>query len=423
MAPPVAIPLADALIWGVVTLSILVVVHEAGHFVAARLFRVTVHEFMVGLPGPALRVRLGRTAFGVTMVPLGGYVRIAGMEPGAEDSLLAAALGHVTDIGRSGAQRLAAALGVDEERAATLLATLADWGAIGPAEDDDISYLPLMSRGPGERDDALLARARSTTYRGRSTWQRITILAAGVAVNLALAIGVFTTVLAVWGYWETSLSLSAVAPGSAAERAGLRAGDTLVEFDGRKLDSFAELVQAIDRAGEGARVEITYARAEQTLSTTAVLRRVDDRVQLGITAEAKEVDPNAIEAFGLSLQATRDVFVAIAGFFRPSSFAESVSNSAGVVGISFEAARAARLGAVEYLWLLALLSLSLGALNILPIPPLDGGKVVLEVIERLRGRPLRREFSLAVSAAGALLLFSLIGYLMYADVVRYVSRG
>ena len=71
---------------------ILVVIHEGGHFLAARVFGVKVHEFMIGLPGPAFRFQGKRTTYGVTAIPLGGYVRIAGMEPGPEDPLLGPAL-------------------------------------------------------------------------------------------------------------------------------------------------------------------------------------------------------------------------------------------------------------------------------------------------------------------------------------------
>jgi len=75
---------------------------------------------------------------------------------------------------------------------------------------------------------------------------------------------------------------------------------------------------------------------------------------------------------------------------------------------------------LSYAWMMALLSLSLGVMNILPIPPLDGGKVASELIEAVARRPIPRKVSLAFSATGALLLFSLVFYLMYADVVRYI---
>jgi len=117
------------------------------------------------------------------------------------------------------------------------------------------------------------------------------------------------------------------------------------------------------------------------------------------------------------------VFKAIGGFFNPQTFKASVSGSSSVVGISVVVARAVQRGPIDYAFLVALLSLSLGVMNILPIPPLDGGKIAVEIIERIVGRPLSRKLSLGLSAAGALLLFTFIGYLMYADVVRYVVNG
>jgi regulator of sigma E protease len=115
--------------------------------------------------------------------------------------------------------------------------------------------------------------------------------------------------------------------------------------------------------------------------------------------------------------------VAIAGFFNPATFQVSVDQSASVIGASVIAANAAREGALSYAGLVAALSLSLGAINILPIPPLDGGKIAVELFEKLRGRPLSRRVSLSLSVIGALMLFSLIGYLMYADIARLTMRG
>ena len=88
----------SAVFWGVLTFSILVVLHEGGHFLTARAFGVHVHEFMIGLPGPAIRFRGKKTDYGITAIPLGGYVRISGMEPGPEEPLLGPALAYVTRV-------------------------------------------------------------------------------------------------------------------------------------------------------------------------------------------------------------------------------------------------------------------------------------------------------------------------------------
>jgi regulator of sigma E protease len=124
-------------------------------------------------------------------------------------------------------------------------------------------------------------------------------------------------------------------------------------------------------------------------------------------------------SFGLVGQ----VFVAIGGFFGPSTFQKSVQSSAGVIGIAVMAGEAAQLGPIDFAAFVAVLSLSLGVMNILPIPPLDGGKIVIEIIEAARRRPLPRKVSLGISLAGAAVLFALIGYLMYADVIRFIVKG
>jgi len=416
----------STVLWGVLTFSILVVIHEGGHFLAARAFGVKVHEFMVGLPGPALRLRSKRTgtAFGVTAIPLGGYVRIAGMEPGPEDELLAPALKAATIARRTDANRLAAEIGVDVDRAARLLATLADWGALEPAPDDEVSYLAVLEADEHTDETALLDSARSVTYRALSKPKRITVLSMGVLANLLTALVVFTTVLSVWGYYTQSLTLYDVAPGSGAAAAGLRAGDRIVAIDGEELADWTALTAAIARTNPGDSVEVVYVRDGQTARTTAVITESEHGTPvLGVVSDVERVNPTLGEAALESVRLTGMVFAAIGRFFSPETFGESVEGARSIVGISVEVAEAARSGPLSYAWMVALLSLSLGVMNILPIPPLDGGKVAIEVVEVVVRRPLGRRFSLGLSLTGAVLLFSLIGYLMYADVVRYFIEG
>jgi regulator of sigma E protease len=124
------------------------------------------------------------------------------------------------------------------------------------------------------------------------------------------------------------------------------------------------------------------------------------------------------QSLGQSVRLTGLVFRAIVDLFNPTTFARSVQGVRGPVGISVMAAEAAAAGPLSYAGLIAMLSLSLGVMNILPLPPLDGGKIVLEIAERIIGKPISRSVSLGLSAAGAVLLFSLIGYIMYADIAR-----
>jgi regulator of sigma E protease len=415
----------STILWGVLTFSILVVIHEGGHFLAARAFGVKVHEFMIGLPGPAIRFR-GRsgTAFGITAIPLGGYVRIAGMEPGPEDPLLAPALKAATLAGRTDANLLAADIGVDIDHAARLLATLADWGALEAATDDEVSYLAALEADPDTDAFELLDRARSVTYRALSKPKRITVLVMGVIANLLTAILVFTTVLGVWGYYTQSLTLFDVAPGSGAEAAGLMPGDRITAIDGEEVPDWIALTTAISGMDPGESTEVSYVRAGDTRTTVAVIGESEQGAPiLGVVSDVEHVNPSIGEAAIESVRLTGLVFMAIGRFFSPETFQESVEGARSIVGITVEVAEAARSGPLSYAWIVALLSLSLGVMNILPIPPLDGGKVAIEIVEAVTRRPLGRRFSLGLSLSGAILLFSLIGYLMYADVVRYFIEG
>lgn len=408
-----------ALFWGIVSFSILIVIHEGGHFLAARAFGVHVHEFMIGLPGPAIRIHGRKTVYGITAFPLGGYVRIAGMEPGQEDPLLGDALAFAVARGTVTTFDVARALSVPESRAEELLTTLVDWHALDRVSDDDHAY---RSRIEGASLDpaALLERARSATYRGLSVPRRMAVLGMGALFNLLAAVLVFTVVLTAFGTIRETGFVGAVGKGSPAERAGIAAGDRIVAIDGIATPDFHHLVTTVARFEPGDAVTVTLEREGRTLTRPVTLAENPrtGRALLGVSPEVEPVRLSPLEAFLTSFTFIGLTFEAIAGFFRPETFSATVALSSSVIGASVAAADAARAGALDFAGLIAALSLSLGAINLVPIPPLDGGKIALELIEWLRGKPFSRRFSLALSAVGALILFALIGYLMYADIAR-----
>ena len=418
----------SAVFWGVVTFSILVVLHEGGHFAMARVFGVKVHEFMIGLPGPAIRLHGKKTTYGITAIPLGGYVRIAGMEPGPEDALLADALAFVARRHGASVADVSETLGVDSKRAESLLATLDDWDAVSLADDADASgaevFLASADAHVADDPKTLLDAARSQTYRGLPTWKRVVLLSAGVVVNLVSAILVFVLVLTLYGVPTATLKVEALGNGSAAAIAGIKPGDTVKAFGSETLKDWTALIDALASHKPGDKVTLTVTRGGVDRVIPVILGAAPDgRARLGVRATSENVHLSVTAALKDSFTWIGLVFKAIGGFFNPQTFKTSVSQSSSVVGISVEVARAVQRGPIDYAFIVALLSLSLGVMNILPIPPLDGGKIAVEVIERVVGRPLSRKLSLGLSAAGALLLFTFIGYLMYADVVRYVVKG
>lgn len=411
-----------ALFWGVITFSLLVVIHEGGHFFAARMFGVKVHEFMVGLPGPAIRFHGKKTTYGVTAIPLGGYVRIAGMEPGPEQPLLADALEAISRRGTADAQLIALELGIEEKEADQLLVTLADWDAIEPVEGDDFAYRSRYTAEDAADPAALLDRARSITYRALPTWKRIIVLSAGVVLNLLTAVLVFTVVLTAFGISQPTLDVAEVSKGSAAEKAGVRPGDTLVSIDGESLDEWMDVTRIISERAPGDSVPVVVSRGGERVALEARLgtREGTDQALLGVGPEFVQERLGPLQAIAMAFSFIGLTFVAIAGFFNPETFSASIGGATSVIGASYVAAEAAKSGPMDYASIVALLSLSLGAINVLPIPPLDGGKVAVELIERIAHRQLPRAISLGLSATGAILLFALIGYLMYSDVVRFI---
>jgi regulator of sigma E protease len=413
-----------AIFWGVVTFSLLVIIHEGGHFLAARLFGVKVHEFMVGLPGPALRFRSKSSGvtYGVTAIPLGGYVRIAGMEPGAEDPLIAQALGRLVDATRMDTGTLAGELAIPRDRASALMTTLEDYGVAEQMPDWPESR-SLIERGEGESDSDMLARVHKTVYRGQSPFKRITILAMGVLFNLATAILIFTVTLSVWGIPTATRTIDLVQPGSTAAKAGILVGDTVLAVNARPVSDWAKARTMISASKPGDEITLTVRRGGGERVLTGVLGSSGGKPLLGVRVSSQDVRMPPLTALTESLKWTGLVFVAVGQFFNPATFATSVGNARSVVGISYEVAAAVKAGPINYAWMVALLSLSLGVLNILPIPPLDGGKVALEIVEGLSHRIIPRKVSYGFSAAGAVLLFSLIFYLMYADIVRYIVKG
>lgn len=407
----------ENVLWGVITFSILVVMHEGGHFLAARAFGVRVHEFMIGLPGPALRFRAKDMDWGITAVPLGGYVRIAGMEPGPEDPMIPQALAAIRDGHILSARDLSSALGIDEDRALALIATLEDWKAISRGPDGALSLSVA-----GARDDMdaveLADLARRATYRGQPTWRRIAILASGVATNLLVAIVTFTVFLSVWGYYEVTTRIDEVAHGTPAEQVGILPGDVIVGVDGKRIESWDQFQALMAATEPGQTVCLELERDGRPMTVEVTLAARDGHGYLGVGPTPVKVEPTVLESLGKSFEMTAMTFKAVIGLFDPARFSSTVQQFTSVVGVSVQAAQAARSGPIDYAYLIAALSLSLGIINLLPIPPLDGGKIVLEIVERIVGRPLSRAVAVGLSAAGTLLIFALIGYLTYLDITR-----
>ena len=328
----------SAIFWGVLILSVLVFVHEGGHYLAARAFHVRATEFFLGLP---CRWKLSRksrkvgTEFGVTPFLLGGYTQICGMVP-SEDDLLAPALDLVMRNGRITAARVAEELGVEVERAYETLALLCDWAAIRPYYDPELGETPNQKNYPAafetlERDanhlteydrghdftlpgstaagaphetgmgaEEFLAAERSRTYLGASFIKRVAMLAAGPLVNIVLAFLIVTAAFMIRGvdYIPNVSTIGGVQEGSPAASAGLEDGDTVVMVGDEGVSTWDELVYALEPYLEsGTDFELTYQRDGAEHTVTVDLPDGEASEGIGVLSQPYQTyHPSFIEA-------------------------------------------------------------------------------------------------------------------------------
>lgn len=451
----------SAVFWGLLVLSVLVFVHEGGHYLAARALGVRVTEFFLGLP---CRLKLSRkskkvgTELGVTPILLGGYTRICGME-GEQDELLAPVLACVQSRGRISAQEVADQVGCDIDRAYDCLAVLSDWASIRPYYD------PEKGEKPGQRDypesfetlqrdanmlteydrahdfgkpgasaageprpvegspEDFLAAERSHTYLGCGFWKRFCMLFAGPLVNLVLAFVVLTAGFAIMGqtYGVNSNVLGGIADDSYAQSIGLQAGDTVTQIGDQQVTDWYSLGDAVTAAFDaGQDFDVTYERDGQSHTEQVHIDPNSDQKTLGVYAQTRTYHPSFLEACSWTVQYTGMVVSFAVQLVMPQHTMEVLDSSTSIVGISVMASEAASEGLATVLAFAAAISLSLGIMNLLPIPPLDGGKILIEIITALRRRPVSLKTQSIISYAGMAFFLFVFVVVLKNDIFRFV---
>lgn len=450
----------SAIFWGLLVLSILVFIHEGGHFLAARAFGIRVKEFYLGLP---CKLRLHHaskktgTDYGVTPLLLGGYTLVCGMEEAATGHL-ASVLEYVQAEGKTNHVKIAEALGVDEEVALSALSTLVDWGSIEAAAEDDVKTdadTELVWVQTAKRDSALLTKydrahnfheagtteagiprvpnmdaaaflkeEKKHTYLSRGFFGRFLILVAGACINILFGFFLMVFVLSVVGTPAVSDSnqIASVAPGSLAETAGISAGDTILSINGVQTESWTEIVQALSEPLQNeSALHITYTHDD--VEHTADVTPTSAGEKFGISASVENVHLGFFEACAQAWSYIAATFAYIIQLFQPDKIGDVISNSTSVIGISVMASNAVSSGIGSILMLVAAVSLSLGFMNLLPLPPLDGGKVVIELIQAIIRRPLPAKVVQIISYVGIFIFILLFIVLLRQDIIRFVLGG
>jgi regulator of sigma E protease len=349
------------LLLAIAALAVLIFVHEGGHFVAAKLSNLKVYEFMFGLPGPKLYVkRVGETDYGVTAIPFGGYVKFAGSDPFEEL----------------------------------------------PPEDEKRAFSALPF------------------------WKKVLIIAAGPVTNVIFALILFYGVFQVAGIGVPTTTIAFVVPGTPAQAVGLKAKDRIVEAAGKQVRSWTSLVTEIRPRG-GQRLALTVVRGNQRLQFSPTLEstrtliggRMVQRGFLGVEPGSKLVTPNPLEAARAGWMAASGIAMATFDALAPRQFIKNLPRFSGPIGITRIAVDAAKRGPADYVFFVAVISLSLGIFNLLPLPPLDGGRVLISLIEGIIRRPVPQQVIIGLTAVGASALGVLMVYLVYSDIGKLILGG
>lgn len=351
----------------------LVFIHELGHYLAGRLLGVRADVFSIGF-GKELfgwTDRLG-TRWKVSVLPLGGYVQFAG------------------DINAAGQPS-------------------ADWLAL-PAQE------------------------RERTLHGRPLWQRAIVVAAGPFTNLALAVLILAGFA--WGYGLPVAEpvIGFIAPGSVAQKAGLTTGDRVVELAGTSIDNFVQ-IRMIVAQHPGEPLAMVIERGGHRLPLSITPARRDDPDQFGnrqafgfigiapASVHRERVGP--IGALGEGLRETRDIIgMTLTGLRQIVSGHRDVQELGGPIKIAKYSGEQLALGWPYFVNFIALISINLGFINLLPIPVLDGGHLVLFAAEAIRRKPVSQRGQELAFGTGLALVVALMLFVTFNDVGAFsLFRG
>ena len=323
-------------------LTVVVFVHELGHFLVARWCGVGIKAFSIGF-GPEIVGFTDRhgTRWKISWIPLGGYVKF-----------------------------------IDDENVA--------------------------SAGGRRTLDQLTPEERARSFQGKSLAQRAAVVAAGPIANFLLAIVVFTAIFGVFGERITAAKVDIVNPGSAAERAGFLPGDRVISIDGTAIETFGEM-QRIVAMSPDQPLHFVVDRGGKTIGITVTpeLKTITDRfgneMRMGLLGIQRKAAPeewtlkrhDPVTAFVMAVKETYFVISRSLGYlYDVVTGRESADQLGGPIRIAQVSGQVATAGFLALLNLCAIISVSIGLINLFPIPMLDGGHLLFYGIEALRGRPL-----------------------------------
>ena len=359
----------------VFVLSLVVFFHELGHFLIARWCGVRILVFSIGF-GPEIigfNDRYG-TRWKISAIPLGGFVKFFG--------------------------------------------------------DDNAASVPDTARIA-----SMDAHERAQSFAFQPVLKRAAIVVAGPLANFLLAVVIFAGVFMLYGKQTMSARVDSVQPDSAAAAAGFKPGDLVVAIDGRPIDNFAEMQRVVGAsAGETLAITVDRDGVQQVLKATPALKEVKDNFgnvqRIGVLGISRSMAPEDLklhpvappQAVWMSVQETWSVIDRTLGYIGGVIAGREAANQlGGPIRIAQMSGQVASFGFVPLIQLAAVLSVSIGLLNLFPIPLLDGGHLLFYLIEGIRGRPLSEKAQEVGFRIGLAIVLMLMIFATFNDIVHLTT--
>lgn len=347
-----------AIVSALIGLGILIVIHELGHFLLAKRTGVGVLTFSIGFGPRLLGKRIGETEYILSAFPLGGYVKMVGEDP-----------------------------------------------------EEEVREVDMK---------------KSFSHQGLA--KRVAIVAAGPVFNLLLAVVIFIGIFLSYGVPVLTTRVGGVEPDSPAARAGIREGDHIINVGGQSIEKWEQLSSRI-KESQGKAFKVRLVRDEQELEITVqpvkregrnIFGEKQDTWVIGIASEVSVEKSNPRLAVAQAFYKTGEYSVlTLVALFKMIRGDVSPKNLGGPLLIAQMAGQQAREGLGSFFFFVAILSVNLGVLNLLPIPVLDGGHLLFFLLEGLLGRPVELKHRERAQQVGVFILILIMIYAFYNDIARF----
>ncbi|HEV9620039.1 TPA: RIP metalloprotease RseP [Streptococcus pneumoniae] len=412
----------------ILVFGIIVVVHEFGHFYFAKKSGILVREFAIGM-GPKIFAHIGKdgTAYTIRILPLGGYVRMAGwgddtteIKTGTPVSLTLADDGKVKRINLSGKKL--------DQTALPMQVTQFDF------EDKlFIKGLVLEEEKTFAVDhDATVVEADGTEvriapldvqYQNATIWGKLITNFAGPMNNFILGVVVFWVLIFMQGgVRDVDTNQFHIMPQGALAKVGVPETAQITKIDSHEVSNWESLIQAVETETKdktAPTLDVTISEKGSDKQVTVTPEDSQGRYLLGVQPGVKS---DFLSMFVGGFTTAADSALRILSALKNLIFQPDLNKLGGPVAIFKASSDAAKNGIESILYFLAMISINIGIFNLIPIPALDGGKIVLNILEAIRRKPLKQEIETYVTLAGVVIMVVLMIAVTWNDIMRLFFR-